>query len=140
VVVNGVPAFLVEILIMPEGRGLKYGGPVSPMFFCYGNGSNEPNAAEEVVLSPLAGCSALQRLSLFADDVLIFFGPTPKDLTIQFLHVFGEASGLKVNYSKSSAILIRRDDLVRERVADILKCPLVNSFSNILGYSLIYDS
>ncbi|KAE8799243.1 trafficking protein particle complex subunit 5 [Hordeum vulgare] len=38
------------------------------------------------------------------------------------LHIFGEASGLKVNYTKSSAILIRGNEQDQQRVADVLQC------------------
>ena len=65
-------------------------------------------AEEEGLLSTLSGCTSMQRISIFADDVALFFKPLRQDLeTVQLiLNAFGEASGLKVNYAKSSAIVI----------------------------------
>ena len=58
----------------------------------------------------------MQRISIFADDVALFVKPLRQDLeTVQLiLNAFGEASGLKVNYAKSSAIVIRGEEQDRE--------------------------
>jgi hypothetical protein len=58
------------------------------------------------LFSPIPGCSAIQRLSLYVDDVVLFVRPVALDLLAvhQLLDVFGEASGLHINYSKSSAM------------------------------------
>ena len=61
------------------------------------------------VLSTMPGCTSMQRISIYADDVVLFIKPTLADLSfvVEMLRIFGEASGLKVNFAKSSAILIR---------------------------------
>jgi hypothetical protein len=53
-------------------------------------------AVEEQLLSPLVGCSPLQRLSIYADDVVLFVRPSLSDLVAvrDILSMFGEASGL----------------------------------------------
>ena len=38
-------------------------------------------AMEVNLVSNLPGCSALQRLSIYADDVVLFIRPTASDLT-----------------------------------------------------------
>ena len=64
------------------------------------------------------GISITQRLSVYADDVALFVKPSESDLLFvrHALEIFGEASGLRVNYSKSSAILITEDAEDRVRV------------------------
>ncbi|KAE8807520.1 Serine/threonine-phosphatase BSL2-like protein [Hordeum vulgare] len=66
----------------------------------------------------------MQRLSIYADDFALFIRPSAQDMCFvrNALHIFGEASDLKVNYAKSSAILIRGDEQDQLRVADVLQC------------------
>jgi hypothetical protein len=70
-------------------------------------------AVHDDLLSPLVGCTAMQRLSVYADDVVTFVRPTVVELTAlrDLMSVFGNASGLQVNYNKSSATLIRGNEL-----------------------------
>jgi hypothetical protein len=51
----------------------------------------------------------MQRLSIYADDIVLFLKPTRPDLLAvrEFLEICRNASGLQVNYMKSSASLIR---------------------------------
>ena len=79
-------------------------------------------AHEARVLSTINGCSPMQRLSLYADDVVLFIRPTWPDLMCvkEILAIFGVASGLKVNYSKSAAILIRAENEDEELVKSAL--------------------
>ncbi|XP_044417386.1 protein NRT1/ PTR FAMILY 8.3-like [Triticum aestivum] len=73
-----------------------------------------------------------ERLSLYADDVVLFIKPTFADLSfvVEALRIFGEASGLKVNFTKSSAILIRSNDedeaLVRSMEEDTVDHILIH--------------
>uniref|UniRef100_A0A453HYZ0 Reverse transcriptase domain-containing protein n=1 Tax=Aegilops tauschii subsp. strangulata TaxID=200361 RepID=A0A453HYZ0_AEGTS len=52
---------------------------------------------------------SIPSVSLYADDVVLFCHPTPSDISAvrSVLQLFGRASGLHVNFSKSSATLIR---------------------------------
>jgi hypothetical protein len=56
-------------------------------------------AVEAQLLRNLAGITSLQRISIFADDVVCFFRPEREEVeTIKtLLHLFGEVSGLHVN-------------------------------------------
>jgi len=61
-------------------------------------------ASEEELLQPLARRVLQHRISLYADDVVIFLLPSASDIniTLDILQLFGEASGLKTNIQKSS--------------------------------------
>ena len=140
VVVNGVPggSFL-------HACGLRQGDPIPPMLFVIAMEALTAliNKATDVgVLSSYNGISALQRLSIYADDVALFVKPSRQDLSVvhEILDVFGEASGLKVNYHKSSAILIRGDQEDKERVAGLLHCGLAEFPCKYLGVQLAIRS
>ena len=100
------------------------------------------NASDLEVLSSYTGISSLQRLSIYADDVTLFVKPSWQDLSAvrEMLDVFGEASGLKVNYRKSLAILIRGDQEDRDRVAGLLQCGLAEFPCKYLGLRLAIRS
>ena len=95
-------------------------------------------AVEESMLSPVGGCTAIQRVSIYADDVVIFLKPIVQDLVMVrgLLQCFGEASGLRVNYQKSSATLIRGDQQEEEMVAQVLQCSIANFPIRYLGLQL----
>ena len=110
ILVNGLPGRRIKHV-----RGLRQGDPISPQFFVM---IMEVltllvrRAEEEGLLSTLSGSTSMQRISIFADDVALFVKPLRQDLeTVQLiLNAFGEASGLKVNYAKSCAIVIRGEE------------------------------
>lgn len=58
------------------------------------------------------------RISLYADDAMIFANPVKEeiDTLMSILHDFGEASGLKVNLTKSTTTAIRCDDVNPQHV------------------------
>jgi hypothetical protein len=60
-------------------------------------------------LQPLCSHHIEQRISLYADDVVLFVWPTPEDLSTDkaILQLFGDASGLQTNVAKSSVVPIR---------------------------------
>jgi len=61
-------------------------------------------AQEGGLLQPHSCQPIRQRLSLYADDAVIFLQPTATDinLTLGILHPFGEALGLKINIQKKT--------------------------------------
>jgi hypothetical protein len=63
---------------------------------------------------------------VYADDVVLFFRPERLELFAirEILHIFGEASGLKVNYRKTTATLIREQEGSAEMVKEVLGCDL----------------
>jgi hypothetical protein len=66
------------------------------------------NEESEGIISYMPGFSPLQRLLIYADDVVLI-RPTSLDFAFvrEALPIFGMASGLCINYVKSSTILIR---------------------------------
>ena len=76
------------------------------------------------VISNLPGIQAHQSVSIYADDVVLFLKPSPPDLAFvrMMLQMFGEASGLRINYNKSMAIMIHGDDSDSARVESTLQC------------------
>jgi hypothetical protein len=97
VLLNGSPG---EKIV--HRRGLRQGDPLSPMLFtlvmdalCF----LVKRASEEGLLQPLARRNLQHRISLYADDVVIFLQPSVSDIsiTLDILQLFGEASGLKTN-------------------------------------------
>jgi hypothetical protein len=69
--------------------------------------------AEDVgVLSGLASIGLRRRVSLYADDVVIFAKPDAREISAVWgvLACFGAASGLKANFTKSSVAPIQCSD------------------------------
>jgi hypothetical protein len=66
-------------------------------------------ATKAELISPLKGRTARLRLSLYADDVVVFANPIQSDvdMIMSIMYYFGEATGLRVNVRKSSTAAIR---------------------------------
>ena len=64
------------------------------------------------LLHPLSIQQARHQISFYADDVVIFLRPFSLDLTVfrHLLDLFGHASGLRTNLSKSSVSPIHYTD------------------------------
>ncbi|KAM0830034.1 hypothetical protein ACQ4PT_066498 [Festuca glaucescens] len=83
-------------------------------------------ATELGLLDRIGNCTHIQRFSIYADDVVVFVKPQVPDLVTirELFRVFGLASGLHVNFRKTTATLIRGGSQERELVADMLHCPI----------------
>jgi hypothetical protein len=90
-----------------SGRGLT-GFPI------WRSGDHFPNR----LLSPLRERTTL---SLYVDDATLFLNPTKADveMTIQIMHMFRMASGLKINTGKSSMVPIQCQEIDTD---DVLQC------------------
>jgi hypothetical protein len=85
-------------------------------------------AAESAgILHSLATAGAKHRVSLYADDVVVFARPEARELYAvrAILECFGHASGLHVNFAKSAAAPIRCSPEVLQTVAPALSCQVV---------------
>lgn len=124
-----------------HAQGLTKDDTVSPLLFVIAMDALSTimcKASEVGILSCFRGISPLQRLSFYADDVPMFVRPTEMDLTCveELLDIFGEASGLRINYTKSTAILIRGFEEDGLRGMDALHCRLDNFPCKYLGIPL----
>jgi hypothetical protein len=66
-------------------------------------------ATEAALLSLLRERTTRLRLSLYADDAVIFINPVQSDvdMVMAILSHFGAVPGLKINVGKSSVVAIR---------------------------------
>jgi hypothetical protein len=80
----------------------------------------------------------IPAISLYADDVVLFCQSSPSDVaTVRgILLMFSGASGLQVNYTKSSASLLRCDNKVAAPVIAQLGYPIVDLPIKYLGIPL----
>ena len=116
VLLNGIPGptFLHQ-------RGLRQGDPLSPYLFILAIDTLQnlfQLATEDGSLSTLRGRHAKLRLSLYADDAVVFINPVKEELemVIQIMRSFGDATGLRINLEKSSVAAIRCHDIDLENV------------------------
>ena len=95
-------------------------------------------AAEGGLLAGISGCRGFQRISVSADDVALFIKPVVQDLVVvrEILKVFGEVSWLRVNYSKSTATVIRGNAQDNMTVKHVLGCELGPFPCKYLGLQL----
>jgi hypothetical protein len=76
--------------------------------------------------------------SLYADDVIMFCHPSIEDaMTVKgILELFGQSSELNINYTKSSATLIRCDSEDTTATIELLGCQVVEFPLSYLGIPL----
>nr|AAU93576.1 hypothetical protein [Oryza sativa Japonica Group] len=136
VLINGVsgPRFL-------HRRGLRQGDPLSPMLFILVMevlNAMLCKASDSGGFLPLNDRTLRHRVSLYADDLVLFLSPVQQDLEfIQgILSVFGAASGLRTNFAKCSITPIRCSDEDLELVHSCFPCSISNFPCTYLGIPL----
>jgi hypothetical protein len=122
-------------------RGLRQGDLLSPMLFILVMDTLNlliAKAVEWGLLQPLSSRNLQHWLSVYADDVVLFLRPAESDLqiTTDILHLFGEASGLKTNMSKSSISPIQCAQTDLDLIHDHLPCRIEEFPVKYLGLPL----
>jgi hypothetical protein len=112
-----------------HGRGLRQGDPISPLLFVIAMevlSALFRTAEHAGVLADLSSIGLRHRVSLYADDVIIFARPdsTELDAIWGILGCFGLASGLNANLAKSSAAPVRCSDELLAAIGPALSCPI----------------
>jgi len=89
-------------------------------------------------LQPLSRRSLQHRISIYADDVVLFLRPEAGDIdvTLGILNLFGESMGLKTNLQKSNVLPIRCGDAELAAVQNLLPCALTDFPCKYLGLPL----
>jgi hypothetical protein len=116
---NAGPAFR-------HARGLRQGDPLSPLLFLLAMDTLAgmfKEAEQRRVLADLHTVGIKHRVSLYADDVMVFAKPVEAELVAvrAILDCFGGASGLRVHFGKSTAAPIRCSPEVMHGVASTLE-------------------
>jgi hypothetical protein len=98
-------------------------------------------ALEQNLLQPFMGGARRQRgqrISLYADDVVLFLQPQPAELSLVkvILRVFGEAFGLVTNFSKCSFTPITCGGQEIQSVQQLFPCSMVQFPCKYLGLPL----
>lgn len=80
----------------------------------------------------------MPSVSLYADDMILFGHPTLSDISAvkSILQLFGRASGLQVNFAKSTATLISNEEDTAAHNVELLGCPIVELHITYLGIPL----
>lgn len=107
VLVNGRPGRRIQ-----HARGLRQGDPLSPLLFMIVMEVLNALLAEadrRGELTPLPHHNIKHRVSLYADDLVVFLAPTERDFHCvrQILELFAGASGLSTNIDKCTITPIR---------------------------------
>jgi hypothetical protein len=111
VLLNGIPNAPIK-----HGRGPRQGDPLSPLIFVIAMDPLQKLfhlATDKGYLSKLRGRTTQLRVSMYVDDTSIFVKPTRENMLAlaDLLTFFGESSGLKTNFQKSTIIPIRCEGL-----------------------------
>jgi hypothetical protein len=95
-------------------------------------------AAELRILQQLHPWRTVLSISLYADDVILFCHPSREDVSAAkgILELFGQASGLRINYTKSTTSLIRCEEEEVTHAVQHLGCPIAELPITYLGIPL----
>ncbi|KAM0823401.1 hypothetical protein ACQ4PT_070893 [Festuca glaucescens] len=122
-------------------RGLRQGDPLFPLLFVIVMdvlAALFKVADARGLFESLSTFGVKHRLSLFADDVALVVRPSGREIRValEILNLFGDGSGLRVNYSKSAATMIRCGGLDVDSICSMLPCATVDFPCTYLGLPL----
>ena len=109
------------------GQGVRQGDSLSPTPFILAMDTLHSMlqwAVQNKLMVELGCNPRMPRVSIFADDAVLFFTPLHSDLQVisSILHIFGEATGLKINLQKSTVTTIRCDEATAAAVEGHFQC------------------
>ena len=120
ILLNRVPTRPIQ-----HGRGLRQGDPLSPLLFVIAIDPLQKLlnlATERGIFSKVRGSAPTIRVSLYADDATLFLAPAKREVSslAELLALFGEATGLKTIFHKSTVVPIHCNGLnLRQVLADL---------------------
>jgi hypothetical protein len=122
-------------------RGLRQGDPLSPLLFdiVMDSLARMIAAADNLGALQQIGCRPLpHRVSLYADDVVIFIRPEISEFLMikAMLQAFSEATGLHTNFAKSTFTPIHCNDIDLDALSVTLGCPVAQFPCRYLGMPL----
>lgn len=136
ILLNGCPEDRIK-----HARGLRQGDPLSPYLFILAIdvlNNILDIATQQGLLSRLRVRQVTLRVSIYADDVVIFTNPKKEDISciMEILTAFGEATGLNVNMQKSTVAMIRCSGIDMQEVLTDFHGPRVSFPFKYLGLPL----
>jgi hypothetical protein len=136
ILLNGVPGQSIT-----HRRGLRQGDPLSPMLFILVMDTVNlliAKAAYLGLLQPLSSRNLQHWLFMYADDVVLFLRLAESELQIltNILWLFGEASDLKTNMTKSSISPIQCAQTDLDLIHENLPCRIEEFPIKYLGLPL----
>jgi hypothetical protein len=135
ILLNGHPGRICH------ARGLRQGDPLSLLLFVLameGLNSFFKMAKAKGIFSSLQAPAVWHRLSLYADDLVLFLAPTTQDIMLvkAVLEAFAGTSGLRTNFSKCHFTPIRCSQFEVDLMQRLFPCQLSQFPCKYLGIPL----